>query len=229
MKRVGVLRVLTTLVVVSVVTTGMVAPSAMASSQPERLTDAEFLAIVDQAWRTGSVSAAQRESVLTRPDLAATTIDPTSVKADYELPGYVPDPTEVKTPPHPPKASGAHILAASTVTTSRDRYLVYDNWVGTVYARYHFVVSWSYNGTSVVGTPSSYTYIQDCGGSCTNNGITWNGQYPNYSGGRLYAWTVPLKARWRYCKAGLCEPDYTPSVRFGVYYNGTYNYVVLNK
>ncbi|WP_270886180.1 hypothetical protein [Pedococcus sp. 5OH_020] len=94
--------------------------------------------------------------MLTRPDRAASTIDPTSARPDDELPGYVPDPTEVKVPPVPPMNGTAEALVAAGVSsTSRDRYIAYDNWLNVVIARYHFVVGWSYNGTSVIGQPSS--------------------------------------------------------------------------
>jgi hypothetical protein len=204
------------------------APANAVEAKP--ISDAEFQTIVASAWRTGTVSEADRAKVMTRPDLAATTVDPTSVKADYELPGYVPDPDEVTVAPKAkPAKGGLMALAAGTYTTSKDRYIVYDNWTNTVLFRYHFVVSWSYNGSVVVGTPSSYTYVKDCIGSCVNYGITYNGQYPNYSNGRLYAWTVPLNAKVTYRKGTDNISTYTPAVRFGVYYNGTYSYTFLNK
>jgi hypothetical protein len=202
--------------------------TATAAERP--ISDARFAAIVKQAWDTGEVTDAQRAEIFTRPDLASTTIDPTSVHADYEEPGYVPDPDEVTTAPKP-SASGGRVQAmalAGTSTTSKDRYIVYDNWQNVVLLRYHFVVAWSYNGTSVVGTPSSYTYVKDCYGTCVNYGITSNNQYPNYSNGRLYAWTVPLNAKVTYQKGSDAVSTHTPAVRFGVYYNGTYSYVVLN-
>lgn len=202
-------------------------PTAHATPAKQPISDAAFNAIVKQAWEAGIVTPAQRALVLTRPDLAVSTIDPTSAKPDYELPGYVPESTEVRGAPlH--NGGGKSFTAATVSTTSRDRYIVYDNWLKSVLARYHFVVAWSYDGTSVIGTPSSYTYISDCAGSCTNYGITSNNQYPNYSNGRLYAWTVPLLAKWGYCKAAQCDDLHTPSVRCGVYYNGTYNYTFLN-
>lgn len=220
-------RIVTSAAVGTLLAVGMGMPAAHAASGKQPISDAAFYAIVKQAEQTGSVTAAQRAAVLTRPDLAATTIDPTSATPDYKLPGYVPDPTEVKVAPPPPHAGAARATAAATTSTTRDRYIVYDNWIGTVLARYHFVVSWSYNGYSVVGTPNSYTYVATCLASCTNYGIIQNSQYPNYnSNGQLYAWTVPLIAKWIYCNGG-CD-THQPNVRFGVYYDGTYNYTYFN-
>jgi hypothetical protein len=214
---------------VGVVSALVLAVPATAATQKEKISDAQFTAIVDHAWSTGKVTDAERAAVLTRPDLAATTIDPTSAKADYELPGWVGDSDEVGVHPAPSRTNDAQVALATTSTSSRDRYIVYENWLHSKLLDYHFVVAWSYNGSSVVGSPSSYTYVKNCAGTCQNFGIVSNDQYPDYGGGRIYAWTVPLRAKFIYGKAGSTEAPKQPTVRFGVYYNGTYNYVVLSK
>jgi hypothetical protein len=58
---------------------------------------AEYAAVVKEAYVTGKVSAEQRRAILSRPELAEDVVDPTSAKADYELPGYRPDPMERST------------------------------------------------------------------------------------------------------------------------------------
>lgn len=199
------------------------------ASEPSthRITERQFSIIIDRAWTTGALNSADRAQLMTRPDLASYTIDPSSVTPDFAEPSYVPDPMEVREGTKPSDMPAGPLDATAsfaTRTTTRDRYVSYTT-LGGIKARYHFVVSWSYNGTSVVGKPSSHTYVANCAGSCSNYGITSNGQYPNYGGSRIYAWTVPLLARWRYCKAGSCDQDHTPSVRFGVYFDGTYSYV----
>lgn len=204
--------------------------STPVGAESQRITDAEFNAIMRQAWSTGKVTAAQRAAIMSRPDLAATTVDPTSATPDYLTPGYIADPTEV--PPGAKSADGAGqatrlASAYATRTTSRDRYVSYTNWVGTILMHYHFVVAWSYNGSIVTAKPTAYSYIAKCN-SCRNSGIVGNDTYPNYSGSRIYAYTVPLRGKGQYCAATGCEDPVYPQVRFGVYYDGTYNYTFLS-
>ena len=173
------------------------------------------------------MSKQQRARILTRPDLAATTIDPTSAKADYGLPGYVPDPMEVTR--RPPAGGGGvktqvAALALTTRTSSKDRYIVYENWVHTKIVDYHFVVGWSWNGRNVIGTPSAYTYTANAASGVQNLGIQSNDKYPNYTANGIDAWTMPIRAAWK-----RDADTHYPTVRFGVYFDGTYHYEVLSK
>jgi hypothetical protein len=90
------------------------------------------------------------------------------------------------------------------------------------------VVGWSYNGTNVIGQPSAYSYIKNATGAVRNLGIVTNSQYANYNAKGIYAWTVPLTGKWQECSGSSCD-YYSPQVRFGVYFNNTYNYTVLTK
>src|SRR5688572_30177438 len=73
--------------------TSLTAPSAWAA-EDERLSDADYAAVVAEVYATGKVTAQQRKAILSRPELAKDIVDPTSAKADYEMPGYRPDPLE---------------------------------------------------------------------------------------------------------------------------------------
>jgi hypothetical protein len=116
----------------------------------------------------------------------------------------------------------------ATRTRSVDRYVVYETFYHSKIVNYHFRVAWSYNGSVVVGTPSRSTWIDTSGGApgIRNNGIVSDGSYRNYSGTRVYAWTLPLQGQWEQCVAtlGCGQMVGNPKVTFGVYFDGTYSY-----
>lgn len=187
----------------------------------------QFQSIIDQAWSTGRVTSAQRQAVLTRPDLAAITVDPPARSPTTSpLATWLTSKTQRAQTLTDVQASTA---AYATRTTRRDRYVVYENWLHSKLFDYHFVVAWSYDGYQVVGTPSSYAYIANCAGTCQNLGIQSNSQYRNYSGPRVYAWTIPLRREAIYGKAGSTNTPNYPTVQFGVYFDGTYHYDFLSK
>ena len=213
------------------------APSAVAADG-QRLSDAEYATVVKQVYATGKVTAAQRRAILSRPEQAEDIIDPTSARADYEVPGYQADPLERaegtgRTAAHEGGESVDALATYTTRTRSVDRYVVYETFYHHKIVNYHFKVSWSYNGSVVVGTPSRSTWIDTSGGAAgiRNNGIISDGSYRNYSGTRVYAWTLPLQGQWEQCLASLgCgQMVGNPYVTFGVYFDGTYHYTFNHK
>jgi hypothetical protein len=215
-----------------------VAAAPAAQADPKPISTARYIALAQVAMaHDGFIAPAARAEMATRPDLHSQI--PTKVEADYELPGYVEDPDQVSTTTlsttskvMDSTSSDAQLAAAAltTSTASKDRYLSYSNtfFFSTHVLDYHFVVGWSYNGSSVVGTPSAYTYAKAYTGAIRNLGLYKNDSYRNYDGSRIYAWTMPLTGKWQECSGSTCDIHY-PVVRFGVYYNGTYSYTVLDK
>lgn len=222
----------------ALVLAGAAAPASASPTQPKPISTARYIALAKVAMaHDGVIAPAAREQMATRPDLHS--VIPTKVEADYEQPGYVSDPDQVATTTvsttskvMDSTSADAQLAAAAltTSTASKDRYLSYSNtfFFSTHVLDYHFVVGWSYNGSSVVGTPSAYTYAKAYSGAIRNLGLDKNDSYRNYSGSRIYAWTMPLTGKWQECSGTTCDIHY-PVVRFGVYYNGTYSYTVLDK
>lgn len=203
--------------------------TAPAEAADNPISDAEYTAIIKEVWRTGTVSDEQRAKILSRPELAEDTVDPTTGTPDYELPGYVPDPLE-RAPMTKPPTGPDNFPMYATRTTSRDRYVVYETFWHSKIVNYHFRVAWSYNGTSVVGTPARSTWIDAAAPGIYNRGIISDGSYRNYNGSRLYAWTLPLQGQWEQCVGGACGQQVgNPYVIFGVYFDGTYHYTFKHK
>jgi hypothetical protein len=206
------------------------APTTQATTASKTaISTARYVAIANEALANGGrLTDAQKAQLSTRPDLWD--VVPTRAIPDYEMPGWTEDSavtTTVGTTNAAAMSADATASALTTSTRSVDRYIVYEAGpFNTKVADYHFVVAWSYNGTQVVGTPSSYTYLKNACGGCQNGGIFTNSQYRNYNSRGVYAWTVPLTGKWQWCSSG-CQYFY-PQVRFGVYFNGTYNYTVLS-
>lgn len=236
MKRKRLIRALAGAAAALAMATTVSTPNAWAAGG---LSDAEYAAVVKEVYATGKATAEQRRAILSRPELAANVIDPTSAKADYELPGYLPDPLERSKEVARGRTSQAGggvettLTAYANRTRSVDRYVVYETFYHHKIVNYHFKVSWSYNGSVVVGTPARSTWVDASGGApgIRNNGIISDGSYRNYNSRGVYAWTLPLQGQWEQCLASLgCgQMVGNPYVTFGVYFDGTYHYTFNHK
>lgn len=196
------------------------------ASAEEPASDAEINQILTEVYSTHTVTDYQRSRILTREDVASTTVDPTSGTADYELPGYTADPNQVYTAP---PVYGSPPFEAQAMTCRRvDRYIIYKTWLGSRLVDYHFYVHWCYDGYQVSKTPPSRgTWIKTYVCCVQNHGLVTNDAAPNWSGSRLYAWTVTMAGRWTQCTPDWPCDSGNPAVRFGLYYNGTYSYTIL--
>lgn len=205
---------------------GLLTAPADAVPKPRPITTTQYLAIANQAVANdGRLTADQWAQLQTRPDLLA--VVPTRAIPDYEMPGWAEASAVTTTTSNTGTTSGAAAALTTTYTRSVDRYIVYESGIwNTKVADYHFVTAWSYNGTQVIGTPSSYSYLANACGGCQNGGIVTNSQYRNYNSQGVYAWTVPLTGKWQWCSM-ICTYFY-PQVKFGVYFDGTYHYTVLS-
>jgi hypothetical protein len=180
------------------------------------ITDGEVRTIVARINGSGRVSSSDRAALLTRPDVAALIVDPTS--------GVLKDETVHTAVASEKQVSVAATAAYSTRSRSVDRYIQYSSITGATVLDYHFTIYWTYNGATVTSQPQRGHYLRSAAPSVYDRGFTSNTAYASFPG--PYAYTVTLQANWQQCfiKYG-CVASGNPFTQYGVYFDGTYHIV----
>jgi len=166
-----------------------------------RASDGQLVAAFDRAANAkGHFSAADRQLVLSRPEVAAVTVDVDSGTLD----------------------TGIALAAYATRSRTVDRYVRYYSLTGGAVIDYHFTVGWGYNGDKVINTPTRGHYIVSYTEGMYDRGLASTGVM-NQPG--PYAWTIDGQGTWEQCIAKYgCFAGGAPFTRFGVYFDGTYSY-----
>ncbi|QGN56764.1 hypothetical protein [Nostocoides sp. HKS02] len=177
------------------------------------ITDGEVRSIMARINATGHVSRADRAALLTRPEVAAQIVDPSSGVLKQEPAGASP-------------AGQPRLVAPAYATrsSSADRYIQYSSITGATVLDYHFTIYWTYNGSTVTAQPQRGHYLRTSAPGIYDRGFTNNTAYANLPG--PYAYTVTMQATWEQCiiKWG-CVASGNPFTQFGVYFDGTYHIV----
>ena len=173
---------------------------------PAALTTDQFYEIVAAGANAGAYTAAQRAELLTRPDLAATTLDVTSVQV-------------VET------STVTANAAAKTKTRKVDRYVKVPAFlhIGNGF-EFHLTVMWSYTGKKILSKPITTGYLKG------------SGEYPGvriksvktanrWTRTNHYSMATVITGLWHQClpKAG-CFGGNGVEGTFGIYGNGAYTY-----
>ena len=166
-----------------------------------RASDAQLAAAFKRATNDkGRFSAADRQLLLSRPEVASQVVDVDSGTLD----------------------TGIELAAYATRSRTVDRFVRYYSLTGGAVIDYHFTVGWGYNGDKVVNTPTRGHYIVSYTEGMYDRGLNSTGVM-NLPG--PYAWTIDGQGQWEQCiyKYG-CFASGSPFTRFGVYLDGTYSY-----
>lgn len=170
-----------------------------------KLTDAQFYDIVAAGAKTGTYTTAQRAQLLSRPDLAARTLDVTSVQT-----GTVETDTAA--------------TAAATRTRHVDRYVRVPAFlnIGNGF-EFHLTVSWSYTGSKVLNPPSWDSYLRGAG-EYPGVRIKSTRATSRWTRANHYSIETVINGVWHQCVRDVCIGGNGVRGQYGLYGNGDYTF-----
>ncbi|SDS53171.1 hypothetical protein [Actinoplanes derwentensis] len=180
------------------------AASAAVPSKPVALSDVQFYQIVAAGADAGVYSGAQRTALLTRPDLAAQTLDVTSAKV-----------TEKVT-----------VTAVKKWKTKKvDRYVKVKSFlsVGNGF-EFHLTAAWTYNGKKILNKGTTTGYLKGHG-EYPGVRIKSVKAAKVWTRANHYSLAVTVTGIWHQCVPKLgCIGGNGVEGSFGLYGNGKYTY-----
>jgi archaellin len=138
-----------------------VAPqTASAASTGRAGTDQEVQEVINELAVTGQISQAGRLTLASRPDVAASIVDPQSSEAGSD------DIKEANVPVSVRQRDAANnaTAAATTCGAWRDAWVRYRTVLGSTAYKFHQYMRWCFNGASVTRIENRYPYLSDNNG-----------------------------------------------------------------